>query len=723
MLSAGLFQNQQYAARGLIYFFALFLVVGALVSNESFRSLEATFGLNALFRIRGAITPPDELVLITMNHDSAEALNLPMPTDRWSRSLHAALIERLSLSGAKLIVADIAFRGSRDEREDRDLAAALAMSKNVVLFNYLQRYQKDMGGTLVDFEKEIPPYQDFLNHAVASAPFVLAKFPLQVQTAQIYLETPSGIAPSQPLAAFLMLQRSQAKQLNQFIAQVLPQAYYEKLADLDPNDLNWSRSLANVYFELFTRSTRLKAQLLTKINTITNDAERQNLKQFLNSVAHTEPLVINFYGPIHTLTQLNYSDALKKDMQWLSERVKNKIVYLGFSETRQTEQIDMYSTVFTNRHGVDLGGVEISATVLSNLLTGAQIKPPSDVLLVTSLLLLACGIFVIMLLLPMWAGMSVQLIAYAAYFLLCVVLFQTHYLWLPWVLPIFVMAFASVAAIMLRYQLSRTEQESITSALSHYIPLDAAKELSLDLSHMDLQQKVVKGVCLMTDIHGYTRISEQLPPKELHARLNRYYEKLMQLIKEEEGIVANIVGDSLLAFWVAKPGESEAASSAARTALKIAEIMNITSKDEVALPTSVAIHGGEFSLGNLGGLDHFEFSPVGDIVNTVSRIEPLNRKLGTKILVSSDVAEKIIDANIRYVGKFALKNKSSDTLVYELMPATMAAKTKESFSQALYHFEAQDYLQAQMCFNDLLKEIPQDGPCRYYLTECSQLNQ
>ena len=716
--------QRPYLRLGFLYCLILLLITGLLISNQGFRRLESSLGLNSLFKLRGPISPPDDFVMITMNHKSAEELNLPMPTDRWSRNIHADLIDRLATAGAKLIVVDIAFRGARDELEDQNLSRSIAKAGNVVLFNYLQRYQELVGETLVDFEKEIPPYEPFLENAIASAPFVLSKFPLQVQSAQIYLDTPGGITASQPFTAYLVLHVNEAKALNDLIRQKLPDVYsLYKLNHVDFQTADWTRVFAQVFFNIIREDPKTANKINQLIKSKSKVATGQRLDAFWKNIRIINALVINFYGPIHTLKHIDYSEALLKEMDWLTSQVKDRVVYLGFSETRQTEQIDMYSTVYTNRHGVDLSGVEISATVLANLLNREQVQSLSGLSFIFAHLIIVGIVFIAMILLPVWLGVVAQLSIFIVYLVFGFYLFSVFNVWVPWVLPFLLMLLATFTAVAFRYQISRAEQISITSALNQYIPLDAAKELSMDLSHMDIQQKVVKGVCLMTDIQGYTSLSEQIPPKELHTRLNRYYERLMSFIKEENGVVANIVGDSLLAFWIAKTSEEEAAAQAMRTALKIADIMNKPSQEDINLPTSVAIHGGEFSLGNLGGLDHFEFSPVGDIVNTVSRIEPLNRKLGTKILVSSNVAEKIIAANLRYVGKFALKNKSSDTLVYELKSTPIDPQIKEAFSQALYHFEEQDYPKAELCFNRLLEELPEDGPCRYYLTECNQAKQ
>ena len=49
------------------------------------------------------------------------------------------------------------------------------------------------------------------------------------------------------------------------------------------------------------------------------------------------------------------------------------------------------------------------------------------------------------------------------------------------------------------------------------------------------------------------------------------------------------------------------------------------SSGETTLKTRIGVHCGQILLGNIGALDHYEYTPMGDIVNTASRIEGLNK--------------------------------------------------------------------------------------------------
>src|SRR5690349_15772441 len=123
---------------------ALFSVVlGLLGLGLSFfptiHDLEEDWGLGLLFKLRGAVKPPAEVLVVSMDRESSERLNLSPNPDRWPRSAHAALIDRLAQLGAQVIVFDVYFIEPRSAAEDGSLAKAIHEARNVVLAEPLRR--------------------------------------------------------------------------------------------------------------------------------------------------------------------------------------------------------------------------------------------------------------------------------------------------------------------------------------------------------------------------------------------------------------------------------------------------------------------------------------------------------------------------------------------------------------------------------------------------------
>jgi adenylate cyclase len=111
----------------------------ALVLTPFGTTFERTFGLDWLFKIRGARTPPPEVAVIGINSGTGRALGLPRLPHDWPRTVHARLIDRLVEQNARGIVFDIDFSRSKPGDEDAVLAGAISKADRVVLFEWLSR--------------------------------------------------------------------------------------------------------------------------------------------------------------------------------------------------------------------------------------------------------------------------------------------------------------------------------------------------------------------------------------------------------------------------------------------------------------------------------------------------------------------------------------------------------------------------------------------------------
>ena len=126
------------------------------------------------------------------------------------------------------------------------------------------------------------------------------------------------------------------------------------------------------------------------------------------------------------------------------------------------------------------------------------------------------------------------------------------------------------------------------------------------------------------------------------------------------------------------------------------------------------------TVGNFGSAKRFDYTAIGENINLASRLEGLNKHLGTQILASRDavapVSEKL---HFRCVGRFRLKGFEKAVEVHELV--VEATPWHKLFAEALALFSQRKFDAAEDSFCRVLKAVPEDGPTRFYLDRIREL--
>jgi adenylate cyclase len=150
------------------------------------------------------------------------------------------------------------------------------------------------------------------------------------------------------------------------------------------------------------------------------------------------------------------------------------------------------------------------------------------------------------------------------------------------------------------------------------------------------------------------------------------------------------------------------------------------SNADARLPTRIGIHYGPLLLGSMGALDHFEYVPIGDTVNTAARLESLNKRLRTEVLVSAQALPTTPGFLTRRLGAFRFSGKRRAIEVLELLgrdgeipPETRRAC--EWFEEGIARLAAAEWDRAASRFRDVLDARHDDGPAAFFLDLCANL--
>ncbi len=147
---------------------------------------------------------------------------------------------------------------------------------------------------------------------------------------------------------------------------------------------------------------------------------------------------------------------------------------------------------------------------------------------------------------------------------------------------------------------------------------------------------------MITDIEGFTPLSEQLAPEALMHKMSAYLETMVGAVLRQDGTVDKYVGDAIMAYWNAPALQADHAARGCLAALAcrdLSDAMNEAwaAKGEAELYTRFGLHSGECIVGNFGSSDRIDFTVVGAPVNLTSRLEGLNKHYGTQVLLSEAV--------------------------------------------------------------------------------------
>jgi adenylate cyclase len=126
---------------------------------------------------------------------------------------------------------------------------------------------------------------------------------------------------------------------------------------------------------------------------------------------------------------------------------------------------------------------------------------------------------------------------------------------------------------------------------------------------------------LFSDIRGFTRLSSQMPPDALAARLNRYYfHPMCEIIIKHNGMVDKYIGDSIMALFGAPVAQENHEENAVKCAVEMVETMESL---EQGFDMGIGISTGQVVTGIFGSVNKKEYTALGMPVNIAARLQKM----------------------------------------------------------------------------------------------------
>lgn len=187
----------------------------------------------------------------------------------------------------------------------------------------------------------------------------------------------------------------------------------------------------------------------------------------------------------------------------------------------------------------------------------------------------------------------------------------------------------------------------------------------------------IRAVIWMSDLRGYSSLTDRLAGPDVLVVLNEYFERLAGAVIQQGGQILKFIGDGLLAVFPIGEGDDERAAAAkaaaaAEQALRDVDRLNREAPETLEniegwcpLRSGIALHLGELFFGNMGAPERLDFTVIGRAVNEVSRVEALTKELKKPVLVSEPVA-RLLDRELENMGSHQLRGFSGRVDLYSL---------------------------------------------------------
>lgn len=221
---------------------------------------------------------------------------------------------------------------------------------------------------------------------------------------------------------------------------------------------------------------------------------------------------------------------------------------------------------------------------------------------------------------------------------------------------------------------------------------------------------------LFTDVAGFTALAETMPAEEVAALLRDYFDGLCGAVLACGGLVSVFLGDGMLALFGAPQRQDDHADRAVEAALCIDAFARdfgaaLRGRGVAFGATRIGVHTGTALVGNIGTRARLNYTAIGDVLNTASRLEGLNKRIGTRIAVSGETARRCARHRFRPVGEFVLRGRRAALPVATpLTPAEAADPRRVERYEAAYAALRAGHPGAAAQFLALQREAP-DDPC------------
>jgi len=364
-------------------------------------------------------------------------------------------------------------------------------------------------------------------------------------------------------------------------------------------------------------------------------AERATGRSVRISAVRGKSEWIDFRGPPGSFAYASFSRVLAGKVP--PSFFHGKIVVVGPA----TASLQDVHPTSTTRGGL-MSGVEVEANAIWTALHGFPLRSSKGATLV---LLVLFGLLPQLtgLLLTLWRSLAASVAVGAGYVVGAQLAFN-HGVVLKFVYPLAALTLSTAGAITAQYSVEAFERARVRDVFSRFVPEQVVDEvLARTDADLRLGGSTVVGTIMFTDLRAFTTFSEEKPPDQVIDVVNHYLEEMTEAVLSHGGTLIGYEGDGIMAVFgapIEQVDHADRAVASAREMLaerlpRFNEWLRVDGLGD-GFRMGIGLHSGAFVAGNVGSARRLEYTAIGDVTNTASRIQGMTKGTRHMLLLSQE---------------------------------------------------------------------------------------
>jgi adenylate cyclase len=245
------------------------------------------------------------------------------------------------------------------------------------------------------------------------------------------------------------------------------------------------------------------------------------------------------------------------------------------------------------------------------------------------------------------------------------------------------------AMVYFQFSISDRGRREVRRAFGYYVAPELLSEIERNAGKLELGGELKELTVMFSDMRGFTSYTEKHTPHETVATLNTLFGALGKQIMDRFGTIDKFIGDAIMAFWnapVVVPNHPHKAALSAIAMRETLEELNARNAfGDYQLAIGIGLATGVALVGNMGLETRFDYSIIGDPVNTASRVESECKAVGFDIVAAESTALATPELAWLEAGSVHLKGKAHRLKVFVLVGDEEFAMTGKFITLSAAH--------------------------------------